>query len=76
MKKKLFRRILLIFAFAPLLTACEGLDGCMVCQLNTYENGLMIIEGPESEYCGAELAVIRATPNEVDGAYTYKWECR
>lgn len=76
MKRKIFHRVLLILAFSPLLSACEELSGCMVCQLNTYEDGLLIIEGGESEYCGPELAVIRATADEVDGVYTYKWECR
>ena len=67
--------MLAFLALTMLLTSCEGLDGCMVCQLNTYENGLLIIEGPESEYCGAELAVIRATPSESDPPYVYKWVC-
>lgn len=75
-KRNLFFRILLILAFSPLFSACEDLSGCMICQLNTYEDGLLIIEGGESEYCGPELAVIRATADEVDGVYTYRWECR
>ncbi len=76
MKWNVFCRILLFFAFAPLLTACEGLDGCMICQLNQYEDGVLSSQGPESEYCGPELAIIRAKPDEVDGVYTYRWECR
>lgn len=75
-KGKRFHRFILYIAFIPLLTACEGLDGCMTCQLNTYEDNNLIIEGAETEYCGAELAVIRATADEVDPPYTYKWECR
>lgn len=69
-------RISLFLAAIPFLTACEGLDACMICQLNTYENELLIIEGAEAEYCGAELAVIRATPEESDPPYIYRWECR
>ena len=76
MNRKLFHRILLLVSIIPLLTACEGLDGCMICQLNQYEDGVLSSPGPETEYCGAELAVIRATPNVVDGAYTFKYECR
>jgi hypothetical protein len=76
MIRKLFHRILLLVSIIPLLTACEGLDGCMVCQLNTYENGLLIIEGAETEYCAERLIAIQAIADEVDPPYTYKYECR
>jgi len=75
MKRKLFYRVSILIATIPLFTACEGLDDCMVCQLNTYENGVLIIQGIETEYCGPELAVIRATPAENDPPYVYRWDC-
>lgn len=69
---------LLIFVSSTLLlTSCEGMfDSCMVCQLNQYEGDILMLEGAETEYCGAELAVIRAKQDVIDGIYTYKWECR
>lgn len=76
MKRSLFYRLGIFIAVIPLFTACESLDGCMICQLNTYENGVLFSPGPEAEYCGAELAAIRATPVESDPPYEYRWECR
>ena len=76
MKRRILLRIGLFIAAIPLLTACEGLDGCMICQLNTYENGVLFSSGPEAEYCGAQLATIQAKPVESDPPYEYRWECR
>ena len=73
-------KILFLFAFLSMaigFNSCEGLlDDCKYCQINTYEAEVLIIEGSESEYCGAELIAIQAKADVVDGAYTIKWECR
>lgn len=75
-RKKLYLFILLVL-IASGLNSCENLLGnCKVCQLNQYEGDVLITPGPEAEYCDAELIAIQAIKDEVDGVYTYKWECR
>jgi len=73
MKKKL------IFAAAFILVtisfnACE--DNCKFCKTVTYENGQVINEGTETEYCGADLIKKQATPDVTIGSLTTKVECR
>ena len=72
MKKKL------IFAAAFILIAlsfnsCE--DTCKFCKTVTYENGTVINEGTETEYCGADLLKKEATPDVTVGSLTTKVEC-
>ncbi|MBE0675064.1 MAG: hypothetical protein IH591_10415 [Bacteroidales bacterium] len=59
------------------LTACEGLfENCMLCRQVTSENGNVINESAENEYCGLELITIQSTAPVIDGSTTIKWECR
>jgi hypothetical protein len=75
MKKKL------IFAAAFVLMACsfnscDLFQKCKMCKTVTYENGTIINEGTESEYCGADLITKEATPDIVIGNLVTKVECR
>jgi len=70
----------LIFAAAFVLiawsfTSCET-QKCKFCKNVTYENGSVINEGTETEYCGAALIAKEATPDIVVGSLTTKVECR
>ncbi|HEX2967989.1 MAG TPA: hypothetical protein VHO46_02710 [Bacteroidales bacterium] len=58
--------------------SCDDLKDCEICQQNTYDNssGDLLNEGSETEYCGAELVSIKATPDVNVGGRTTKWECR
>lgn len=69
----------LIFAVAFILiaisfNACEG--KCKFCKTVTYENGTVINEGSETEYCGADLIKKEATPDVVIGSLRTAVECR
>jgi hypothetical protein len=57
-------------------TSCESLSDCGFCKNVTYENGSVINEGSETEYCGAELIAKKATPPVTVGALTTKVVCR
>ena len=58
-------------------TACDMIGGnCQVCQLNTYEDEILIATVREAEYCDDELLAIKATPPVTSGGFTTKWECR
>ena len=77
MKKQKIYLFTLLILIAAVLNSCENLlDNCKICQLNQYEGDVLITPGPESEYCDAELIAIQAIKDQVDGIYTYKWECR
>ncbi|MCA1757302.1 MAG: hypothetical protein LC649_07590 [Bacteroidales bacterium] len=76
MNKKLMFGLFLT-AVSVSFTGCEGLlDDCKVCSINTYEDDLLIHSTDETEYCGAQLAIILSTPEEVDGNLVSRWECR
>jgi len=76
MKKKiLYAAALLLLAWAA--QSCEALGDCQFCRMvmtdtvtgdKTYGN--------ETEYCGAELLAIKATPPVTTGQTTTTWECR
>jgi hypothetical protein len=57
-------------------TACEDILDCKFCRNVTYENGVVVNEGPEVEYCGAELIAKEATPDVTVGSLTTKVVCR
>jgi hypothetical protein len=76
MKKKiLFAAFLLSMMIS--FDSCE-LDTCKVCQQNTYDDnsGALVSSGSETEYCGASLVRIEATPDVTVLGKTTKWECR
>jgi hypothetical protein len=76
MKKKIIY-VLFLFLVAWGFTSCESLfQNCKMCKTVTYENGSIINEGTESEYCGADLLTKEATPDVVVGALVTKVECR
>ena len=76
MKKKIVYAVFLLFV-AWAFTSCESLfQNCKMCRSVTYENGSIINEGTESEYCGADLITKEATPDIVVGALVTKVECR
>jgi hypothetical protein len=73
MKKKIIYAVclILIVLAAP---SCE--KNCKFCKNVTYENGNIINEGTETEYCGAALATHENLPDIVVGDLTTKVECR
>ncbi len=56
-------------------TSCE-LERCKICKQVVYDNGNVIEERNEAEYCGTELLQIEATPPVTIGNLTTRWECR
>ena len=75
MKRTLiFGATFLFIAWA--FTSCESLSDCGFCKNVTYENGSVINEGTETEYCGQDLIVKKATPPVTVGSLTTKVECR
>ncbi len=75
MKKRLFFGVLIIFV-AWSFTSCENLfQKCKLCKTVTYENGVVINETDEVEYCGADLIKKEATPPVTIGNITTKVEC-
>ncbi|HLN21038.1 MAG TPA: hypothetical protein VK213_08110 [Bacteroidales bacterium] len=75
MKRKLLFAICLL-CMTVSFHSCE-LENCKVCQQNTYDqNNNLINEGSESEYCGASLLRVEATPPTTVLGVTTKWECR
>lgn len=74
---KRFFQLLALFTFAVAFTSCEGLlDNCKVCSLNTYEDGALILEQSEAEYCDTELLTIQAIPSETNGNLVTRWVCK
>ncbi len=73
-RKLLFVASFLFIAWA--FTSCEALSDCGFCKNVTYENGTVILEGSETEYCGEDLIKKKATPPVTVGALTTKVECR
>jgi hypothetical protein len=73
MKRKiLFGAGLLFIGWAA--TSCE--DSCGFCKTVTYENGVAINTGTETEYCGTDLLTQKAKPDITVGALVTKVECR
>jgi hypothetical protein len=65
--------IIMVLAF----NSCEVFGTCKICREVTYEvGGGVISEGPESEYCDAELIAIEAKDDLIIGDKRYSWECR
>ena len=56
--------------------SCEALSDCKFCKNVTYENGQVLSETGETEYCGADLVKREATPDITVGSLTTKVECR
>jgi hypothetical protein len=73
-RKLLFGALYLFIAWA--FTSCESLSDCGFCKNVTYENGTVINEGSETEYCGQDLITKKVTPPVTVGSVTTKVECR
>ncbi len=73
-RKLLFGAAFLFVVWAA--TSCEALTDCKFCKNVTYENGVVVNEGSETEYCGADLIAKEATPDVTVGSLTTKVECR
>jgi hypothetical protein len=74
MKKKIIfgAFLLLLLVGAP---ACK--DTCSFCKAVTRDSGGSVVtSGSETEYCGADLIAIKATPPVTIGGNTTKYECR
>jgi len=73
MKKRVFYACFcVVMAFA--LNACS--DSCKTCTQTTYDGDDAITnQGDPTEYCGAELLVVEATPDVTLGETVTKWEC-
>ena len=75
MKRKLiFGASFLFIAWA--FTSCDALSDCGFCKNVTYENGSVVNEGSETEYCGTDLVTKKATPPVTVGSLTTKVVCR
>jgi hypothetical protein len=77
MKKKLvFVAAFILMAWS--VNSCNKIS-CQFCKLVTRDSGgAVVTSGSETEYCDADLAVIKATPTVTDpitGSKT-KYECR
>jgi hypothetical protein len=75
MKRKILIGAGLLFV-AWAFTACEALGDCGFCKTVTYENGVVINTGTETEYCGADLISQKAKPDITVGSLVTKVECR
>ena len=75
MKKSIIGGVLFI-AVSSAFTACESLGNCKVCREVTYVSGVVVQEGPETEYCDSKLVAIEATPDVVNGNTRISWKCR
>jgi len=63
--------------FALAFTSCEPLGSCKICREIDYKDGFGIInEGPEAEYCDAELIAKETQDDFVVNGIRYYWECR
>lgn len=72
MKKKLvFASLLVLASFT--LYSCS--NTCKTCKEVTYESGVYVSETGGTEYCGAELLSIEATPDVNIGSTSTRWEC-
>lgn len=71
-KKLLFVAALVLMACA--FTSCT--QKCKFCKDVTYENGSVVNEGTETEYCGAALVIEEAKTDITIGSLTTKVQCR
>jgi len=76
MKKKLLY-LAAFFLLAISFTACEDLLNCETCRYNIYVDGVLdpALTYSEAEYCGAELAGLKAAPDIVVVNRVTKFEC-
>jgi hypothetical protein len=57
-------------------TSCKSLTDCQFCKIvERTSGGTIVTSGPETEYCGADLIAIKATPPAPVGSNTAKYEC-
>jgi hypothetical protein len=75
MKRKLVLGAIFLF-FTVAFHACESLSDCGYCRNVTYENGTVVNEDAETEYCGDDLVKKKATLPVTVGSLTTKVECR
>jgi hypothetical protein len=73
-RKLLFAASFLFIAWA--FTSCEALSDCGFCKEVTYEGTDLINESAETEYCGQDLIVKKATKPVTVGSLTTKVVCR
>jgi len=73
-RKLLFAASFLFIVWA--FTSCEALSDCGFCKNVTYEDGSVINESGETEYCGADLVAQKAIDPVTIGSVTTKVECR
>jgi len=73
-RKLLFGAAFFFIAWAA--TSCEALNTCKICRQVIYEGTKVIDEGPEQEYCNADLAAIKAMKDVIIGNTRTTWECR
>ena len=77
MKKKILFAVFFIF-IAWAATSCEDLMQCKKCRLVSTDlsSGEVTEDRNETEYCGASLIAIEATPPVTVGNVTTKHVCR
>lgn len=75
MRKTIVFLFFLLF-IASAFNSCEVLSNCKICRQVTYIDGKVDYEGPEAEYCDAELIAIEAKPDIINGNTRLSWECR
>jgi hypothetical protein len=73
MKKKLIFVVVFVIMAASFGSCTQN---CKFCKTVTYENGNVINETAETEYCGANLITKEATPDITVGNLVTKVECR
>jgi hypothetical protein len=75
MKKKVFYLLCLV-GIACSINSCDALsNNCKNCKIVYYNGTVRDHEDSASQYCGADLVAIQATPNTTIGSLTAKWEC-
>ena len=77
MKRKiLFAALFILLAWAA--SSCEDLMQCKKCRLVSTDssNGDVREDPNETEYCGASLIAIEATPPKTVGTVTTEYVCR
>ena len=73
-RKLLFAASFLFIAWA--FTSCEALSDCGFCKDVKYDGNDIINEGAETEFCGEDLIIRKATPPVTVGSLTTKVVCR
>lgn len=75
MRKKIISAALfLVIAFT--FHSCEPLNNCKICRQLRYDQGALIWEGPEREYCNTDLIAIETAQDVIIGNIRETWECR